>query len=466
MLLGVQSANIFAQNQIGITELKKLYYDNKFSQVLSVIDPLIVKYDQNYKSGTDVAKELSDLYYLRGSSRFNAVYQARTGLIFDSTTIFDEKRPRFEIKYEDKAIKLLDGATSDLYLAMQIASTYKSAKEDDSGVAYWFQNAKSNIRKAETLTHLEKAQMVTNSYADFNQAKSGFSALESIYAGFSNVGLILTNPDALDNDYSNFKSKGMLAAEFRTQIALGETDNALLLFNKWVKKKGVSELKNAIPAMVEAFDMVGNYKSTEGFLVREAVRQITVDKGKIVPENFTTLKTVMKSHLANMNFAVNISPADKLLSFQRSRLASAYNIKGNLTTAESAFIKNAPDVIKADKNIPPIETQLNSVMLKLQSTDKKEKESANKTLEEMLKKDGTNAAILAVSGYAKMLSNDFKGAEIDLSAAITKDRFLAFTYKALENRVAIYKKLGKADLAAKDEKENAQFQQLLAFLAA
>ena len=92
--------------------------------------------------------------------------------------------------------------------------------------------------------------------------------------------------------------------------------------------------------MVEAFDMVGNYKYAEGFLVREAIRQITIDKGQVIPANFTRLKSVMKSHLANLNFAIRIPATDKLLPFQRARLASAYNIKGNLTPAESAFIKN------------------------------------------------------------------------------------------------------------------------------
>jgi Tfp pilus assembly protein PilF len=73
---------------------------------------------------------------------------------------------------------------------------------------------------------------------------------------------------------------------------------------------------------------------------------------------------------------------------------------------------------------------------------------------------------LAVRGYAKMLSNDFAGAEADLSAAIKAEPFLAFANKAFENRALAYKKLGKADLAVKDEKENAQFKQVLGLLAA
>ncbi|MEK7723917.1 MAG: hypothetical protein AAB336_06180 [Acidobacteriota bacterium] len=270
-----------------------------------------------------------------------------------------------------------------------------------------------------------------------------------------------------ESDWTRFKRGETLAAEIRYKIALGQIADAELLFDKWMKANGLSLKKEiAVVSMVEAFDLVGNYKYTEGFLIREAIRQITIDKGKVIPANFTILKSAMKLHLYNMNYAVNISPTGKLLPFQRARLASAYNIKGNLTPAETAFVKNAPDVFKTEKETPPMDTQLLSVMLKLQSTDKKESDAAKKTLEEMLKKDATNAAILSVRGYSKMLAEDFAGAETDLSAAIKKDPFLAFANKAFENRALVYKKLGKADLAAKDEKEINQFRQLLAFLAA
>lgn len=36
--------------------------------------------------------------------------------------------------------------------------------------------------------------------------------------------------------------------------------------------------------MVEAFDLTGNYRYDEAFLIREAVRQIMLDKGIVVPE--------------------------------------------------------------------------------------------------------------------------------------------------------------------------------------
>ena len=65
-----------------------------------------------------------------------------------------------------------------------------------------------------------------------------------------------------------------------------------------------------------------------------------------------------------------------------------------------------------------------------------------------------------------MLNNDFAGAETDLSAAIKKEPFLAFANKAFENRALVYKKLGKADLAAKDEKDDVQFKQILGLLSA
>jgi hypothetical protein len=462
-LIAVQFSNIFAQKTADYLAAEKLYNEKKFTAVLSSIDPVIAKYDYNYKDDKDFSEQLLILYYMRGSSRFNAIYQARTGMIFGSDTVFDEARPRFELTYNDKFIKILDEATADLKKAWEIGAA-NLIRKDDSGFAYRFKSTEFQIKKTEALIYLDKAQFVTNSNADFLATQYAFAALEPLYSLYNSSPTSFAD---FDSDNTRFKDAEVLAAEMRYKIALGQIDDANLLFDKWMKAKSFSLKKEpAVAAMVEAFDMVGNYKHAEGFLVRESIRQITIDKGKVVPANFTRLKSVMKSHLANMNFAVNISPAGKLLPFQRARLASAYNIKGNLTPAEIAFIKNAPDVFKAEKEMPPLDTQLLSIMLKLQSTDKKESNAAKKTLEELLKKDATNAAILSVRGYSKMLNNDFAGAEIDLSAAIKKDPFLAFANGAFQNRAVSYKKLGKADLAANDEKENSQFQQLLAFLAA
>ncbi len=462
-LIVVQFSNIFAQKTVDFTAVEKLYNDKKFTAVLSSIEPVIARYELNYKDDKDFSEQLLILYYFRGSSRFNAIYQARTGLIFGSDTVFDETRPRFELTYNDKFIKILDEATADLKKAWEIGSA-NLIRKDDSGFAYRFKSTEFQIKKIEVLIYLDKAQFVTNSNADFLATKYAFDEFEPLYSLYNSGPTSFAD---FDSDNTRFKDAEILAAEMRYKIALGQIDDANLLFDKWLKAKSFSLKKEpAVAAMVEAFDMVGNYKYTEAFLVREAIRQITIDKGQVIPANFTRLKSVMKSHLANMNFAVNIPPTGKLLPFQRARLASAHNIKGNLTPAESAFIKNAPDVFKAEKETPPLDTQLLSVILKLQSTDKKESDAAKKTLDEMVKKDATNAAILAVRGYSKMLNNDFAGAETDLSAAIKKDPFLAFANKAFENRALVYKKLGKVDLAAKDEKENAQFQQLLAFLAA
>ncbi len=463
ILLSVQFSNVFAQKTADYLAVEKLYNDKKFTAVLSAIDPLIAKYELNYKDDKDFSEQLLILYYFRGSSRFNAIYQARTGIIFGSDTVFDESRPRFELTYNDNFIKILDDATADLKKAREIGSANLIRKED-SGFAYRFKNTEFQIKKIEALTYLEKAQFVTNKNTDFLATKYAFDEFEPLYSLYNSSPTSFADFDA---DNTRFKDAEILAAEIRYKIALRQIDDANLLFDKWLKAKSFSLKKEpAVAAMVEAFDMVGNYKYTEGFLVREAIRQITIDKGKVIPANFTRLKSVMKSHLSNMNFAVNIPPTGKLLPFQRARLASAYNIKGNLTPAESAFIKNAPDVLKSEKETPPLDIQLLSVLLKLQSSDKKESDAAKKTIDELIKKDATNAAILAVRGYSKMLSNDFKGAETDLSEAIKKDPFLAFANKAFENRALVYTKLGKADLAAKDEKENNQFQQLLAFLAA
>lgn len=461
ILLIVQLSNVIAQNSVGFADVQKLYDEQKFNAVLGAIDPLIVQYDSNYKNDKEFAETLSKLFYLRGSSRFNAIYQLRTGVILGSDKVSDEKRPRFEVEFTDKLIKLLDGASSDLKQGYEIGVANLIVKKDDSGFAARFKNTEFEIRRLEALISLEKAQFVTNTNTDFSAVKAAFDKLEPLYTIYLGRGAGFA-----ESDWTRFKRGETLAAEMRYKVALGQIDDANLLFDKWMKANGLSLKKEiAVVSMIEAFDMVGNFKHAEGFLLREAVRQITFDKGKVVPANFTLLKSAMKSHLYNLNYAVGISPTKKLLPFQRARLASAYNIKGNLTPAESAFVKNAPDVIKTEKEMPPLDVQLISVILKLQSTDKKESDSAKKTIEELLKKDATNAAILAVRGYSKMLNNDFAGAETDLSATIKKDPFLAFANKAFENRSLVYKKLGKADLAAKDEKENAQFKQLLAFLA-
>ena len=458
MLLAVQFSSIFAQNTDGFVKVEKLYNDKKFNAILSAIDPLLIEYK-------DVPANLSKLYFIRGSSRFNAIYEARTKIVFASDKVFDETRTRFEITYNDSFVKLLDGAISDFQQSILSgkASQKVQRKNDGSDSIFTYDLAfETVILNLQALTHLEKAQFATNSYTDFSAAATLFNELNSIHdANITRFG------GKFGDDNTRVKEGEMLAAEVRTKVALGQIDDAILLYDKWLKASGGSLLKKqlAIPAMVEAFDLTGNYKYTDAFLVREAIRQITIDKGKVVPANLAPHKAAMKSHLYNLNYAIGISPTAKLLPFQRARLASAYNVKGNLTPAESTFIKTAPDVIKTEKGLLLLETQLISVMIKLQSTDKKESDSAKKTLEEMLKKDATNAAILAVRGYSKMLIEDFAGAETDLSAAIKKDPFLAFSYGAFQNRALVYKKLAKADLAAKDEKENAQFKQILALLA-
>lgn len=457
ILIAVQFSNVFAQNT-NLRKVSELHAAKKFNEVLSLIDPLLIEYK-------DVPANLSNAYFLRGSSRFNAIYQARTGVVFASDKMFDEKRPRFEITYNDTFIKLLDGAISDFQQSIVSgqASQKVPRKNDGNDPSFTYDlNFETEILNRQALTHLEKAQFATNSYADFSAAAALFYELDSIHdANITRFG------GKFGDDNTRVKEGEMLAAEICTKVALGQIDEALVLHDKWQKANGYSVLKKqlAIPAMVEAFDLTGNYKHTEAFLIREAIRQITVDKGKVIPANLAPHKAAIKAHLYNLNFAIGIPPTGKLLPFQRARLVSAYNVKGNLTPAESAFVKNAPDVIKAEKETPPLEVLLNSVMLKLQSTDKKESNAAKKTIDELIKKDATNAAILAIRGYSKMLNNDFAGAETDLSAAITKEPFLAFANKAFENRALVYKKLGKTDLAAKDEKENAQFQQLLAFLA-
>lgn len=458
ILLTVQFSDAFAQSD-SVKKVTKLHDDKNFKEVMSVIDAVLIEHKT-------VPAYLSKLHFLRGSSRINFIYQARTGSIFGADNVFDEKCPRFELAYQESFINLIKGAISDLQQSSIFgqASTKIARKNDgnDPNFTYGL-NFETEILNLKALAHLEKAQFITNRAADFSAAAAVFNELNTIHdANISRFG------GKFGDDNTRVKSGEMLAAEIRTKVALGQIEAANLLFSKWQKSSDYSSLKKqlAIPAMVEAFDLTGNYRYSESFLNREAVRQITLDKGVVIPANLVLHKAAMKSHLYNLNYAVRIVPTGKILTFERARLASAYNVKGNLTPAESGFIKNAPEAIRTEKGIPPFDVQLLSVMFKLQSTDVKESESARKTLDEMSKKDGTNAAMLAVRGYSKMRLEDFTAAEADLSSAIKKDPFLAFANGAFQNRALVYKKLGKADLAAKDEKDHAQFRQLLAMLAA
>lgn len=296
--------NVLAQSSRGFTEVEKLYNDNKFTAVLNAIDAVI--------SQSNNGETLTKLYHMRGSSRFNAIYQARTGVIFGSDKTFDETRPRFELEYNEKFIKLLNGASRDLKQAMEIGSAYQSENKDNSGFANRFKDTEFNIRKVEALIYLEKAQVVTNTAADFLAVENAFLVLEPLYTPY----LGNTSFDEMDNALIRLKGVNMLAAEIRTKVALGDINTANFLFDKLMKAKGTSRRNEIIiPAMVEAFDLVGNYKHTEGFLLREAVRQITIDRGKIVPANLAIHKAAMKSHLYNLNYAAQIPPTGKFWLF-------------------------------------------------------------------------------------------------------------------------------------------------------
>ncbi|MEK7723918.1 MAG: hypothetical protein AAB336_06185 [Acidobacteriota bacterium] len=153
-LFAVQFSSVFAQTSVGFAEVQKLYDEQKFNAVLGAIDPLIVQYDSNYKNDKEFAETLSKLFYLRGSSRFNAIYQLRTGVILGSDKVSDEKRPRFEVEFTDKLIKLLDGASSDLKQGYEIGVANLIVKKDDSGFAARFKNTEFEIRKLEALISL------------------------------------------------------------------------------------------------------------------------------------------------------------------------------------------------------------------------------------------------------------------------------------------------------------------------
>lgn len=441
----IQFQNVSAQ----IRDIEKLFLEQKYSEVLKSID------DNMIDGFSGMKNMVSTLYYMRANAALNVIYKARTGLYVDP--VFDINaetsvridRARFEFETSENYIKLIENAISDTDNALKFGLEHLLSEEKDEIESelvqfYKFDDKRNDeINETAAFLYLEKAQFVTNNRIDFLAAKTKFEALAEI---------------------ANLRKDAFVSAQMRYLVALGQINDAGALYAKATNAD--QSIANTIPAIVEAFDLVGNYKYCEGLLLSEAIRQITKDKGKVVPSNFGSIKNAMKLHLYNFNYASGILPTTKLLPLQRYRLSSAYMLKGKLTPAESDFIKNTPDVIIAENETPALDVLLNSVRLKLQSTNKKEVQAAKKTIDELVKNDPTNAAILSVNGYSKMLSKDFTAAETDLLAAIAKEPFLSFANGAFDNRTLVYKNLGKVDLAEKSEKESTQFKQLLAFLSA
>lgn len=233
MLLTVQFTNVFAQADT-VRRITKLHDEKKFKEVLSVIDPALVEYK-------DIPAYLSKLYFLRGSARFNAVYQARTGGVFGADNVFDEKRPRFELAYQESFTNLINGAISDLQQSSIFgqASTKIARKNDGNDPNFTYDlNFETEILNLKALAHLEKAQFITNSEADFSAAAAVCNELNTIHdANIARFG------GKFGDDNTRVKSGEMLAAEIRTKVALGEIEPANLLFNKWQKANGSSLLK-------------------------------------------------------------------------------------------------------------------------------------------------------------------------------------------------------------------------------
>lgn len=89
-----------------------------------------------------------------------------------------------------------------------------------------------------------------------------------------------------------------------------------------------------------------------------------------------------------------------------------------------------------------------------------------KLINDVLQNDAKNAPALAARGYANYLKGDFAAAEADLSAAIKANIFVAHLDDALTTRALVYKKLGKADFAANDEKQADIFNHIFGAIAA
>lgn len=407
-------------------------------------------------------KDATD-YFNEGKTIIEAVYAGRTNTALGSYAPIELRRQTLELAYNEPIIKKIDEAIAILEKAKQLARRegVAAAADGNSSTAGDRQGLERNASEYLALGYSEKAQFITNKQADFKRVTANFDDAARAVIGY------------YDARTSWMKSGYLIAAELRALVAQNEFDQALKIFQVWqtVDDSNINlkflKKQTAVPAMTEAFDLTGNFNHARSILLAAAFEQIRKDAGKFVPANHEATKLATKAHLRNVAYAAQIPPTDKMLLFQRARRAGALFLKGNPSAADAAFIIHAPDLIALPNGeIAPLETKLFAAKLKLQSASETDKAAGLKIITEMLQKNPNNVAALAARGFANHLKNDFARAETDLSAAIKLNPFLAFFNDAFSTRALVYRKLGKPDLAAADEKQAAQFKQALGMLAA
>ncbi len=429
--------------------------------------------DNVSKSQKDVEKAAKSLqpkdekdaldYFYEGKDVVEKIYLARTGTAIGSYALIEQRRQTFELIYDAQYTKKLDEAIANLEKAERLANA-EAAEEARLGHINDAEKLKSTEQEANrylALAYLEKAQFVTNKLDDFGSVLTNLNDY------------IIKNPyyDAA----SGWRKSGyLISVELRSLVAQNKIAQALSIFRPWqtlvYPNKNYEFIKKeiALPSIAEAFDLTGNFNYTRGVLLATAYEQIGRDGGKFVPANHEITKQTLKAHFRNLGNAYQIPESGKLLSLQIARRAGAFYLADTPPNAAAKqFIINAPaGISKIPGQTAPLDTKLYAARLALQSTNADDKAKGLKLINDILQNDAKNAPALAARGYANYLKGDFTAAEADLSAAIQANIFVAHFNDALTTRALVYKTLGKADLAAKDEKQADVFNQVFGAIAA
>lgn len=401
-------------------------------------------------------------YFYEGKNLVEKIYAARTGTELGSYALIEQRRRTFELSYNEPIIKKLDGAIADLEKAKSLAASeaIKKIAEGDGKSAESVKVIERNSAEYLALAYLEKAQFVTNKLADFGKVTSNFDERAR-------------NDRYYDAPNSWMKNGYLIAAELRALVAQDKIEQALKLYGGWrtivYPNKNYEFLKKeiALPSIAEAFDLTGNFNYTRAVLLATAYEQIQRDGGNFIPANHAVTKQTAKNHQLNLGYAFQIPESGNLLPLQRARNAGALYLEGNPSAAAKQFIIDSPAVISsAPGQITPLETKIYAARLALQSANAGEKAKGLSLINGILQQDAANVPALAARGYANYLKGDFAAAEIDLSAAIKANIFLAFFNDALATRVLVYQKLGKAELAANDEKQATTLKQIFGIIVA
>ena len=398
-----------------------------------------------------------------GKAIVDKIYKTRTGTAIDSYAPIEARRQSFELSYDAEYSKKLDEAIAILKKAESMANAkgLEEMRLGHTNIAESLRTTERDANRYLALAYLERAQFVTNKLDDFANV-------------FLNINDYLIKDPYYDAANSWRKSGYLISAELRSLVAQDKITQAMTLFRSWQKfvypNNNYSFLKKeiALSSMVEAFDLTGNYNYTRGILLATAYEQVRQDGGKFIAANHEITKQAVKAHFRNLGNAYQLQESGKFLSLQLARHAGAlYLANPTQANADKQYIINAPAAIsKMQGQITSIDTKLFAARLALQSTNTDDNIKGWSIINDILKNDPNNGPALAARGFANYLKGDFVSAESDLSTAIKANVFVAHFNDAIKTRALVYKKLGKADLAASDEKMADSFNNLFGVIAA